>query len=698
MPLVIAVRFHDGRYHGHSDWPPSPARLFQALVAGVGQGEALAEKDQCAFAWLESLEAPVIAVPPMRAGQGFRNYVPNNDRDSVEGREFRNHREYLKALADIRAPKLIRPVLFNAETPLLYVWKFDSESEAVTNAQRTCAIAQHLYQLGRGVDMAWAWGEIVEDREAAERLAAYVGAIYRPGYGVGAVTLDVPFEGSLRSLIKRHASMRARFQTVYEPELRKEEPDRKVTIRQVFVQPPKPRFRQVAYDCPPTGLLFDLIDSRGKLSTWPLHRVVELTTRVRDGAAERLKGALTGQAETVHNVFIGRRDAAETDKSARLCISSLPSIGHRYSDHAVRRILIEIPPNCPLGVDDVEWAFSGLPLVSEHGEILCELTAGADRGMLMNYGVEDAPPAHVWRSITPAALPQQAARRRIEPTPLRQRDEQKGGCERVNEENRAAEAVYHALRHADIRAKVETIRVQREPFDAKGERVEAFAPGTRFPKERLWHVEIAFAERVRGPLVLGDGRYLGLGLMAPVKDDWRDVMVFPLPADARISVDNRPYLLRAVRRALMSLARTPDGAVETLFSGHEPDGAKANSGRHRHVFVAGADINRDGYIDELIVAAPWACDRSARPERREPAKFDRVAALLETVRAGRLGVIRLGPPEPRQPGGALFGPSRVWESETAYCPTRRARRGGMRCNRARRDRRMRAAQPTSPRD
>jgi CRISPR-associated protein Csb2 len=150
-------------------------------------------------------------------------------------------------------------------------------------------------------------------------------------------------------------------------------------------------------------------------------------------------------------------------------------------------------------------------------------------------------------------------------------------------------------------------------------RAEAFAPGTRFPKERLWHVEIAFAERLRGPLVLGDGRYLGLGLMAPVKGNWRDVMVFPLPADARIRVDDRLNLLRAVRRALMSLAQTRDGAVETLFSGHEPDGAKANSGGHRHVFLAVADRNRDGYLDELIVAAPLACDRSARPERLEPA-------------------------------------------------------------------------------
>src|SRR5262249_37316688 len=38
----------------------------------------------------------------------------------------------------------------------------------------------------------------------------------------------------------------------------------------------------------------------------------------------------------------------------------------------------------------------------------------------------------------------------------------------------------------------------------------------RFTKERLWHVEIGFGRPVPGPLLIGDGRYLGLGLMAPV--------------------------------------------------------------------------------------------------------------------------------------------------------------------------------------
>ena len=42
--LVIHVHLHEGRYHGEGDWPPCPARLFQALVAAAGLqgGEFLA--------------------------------------------------------------------------------------------------------------------------------------------------------------------------------------------------------------------------------------------------------------------------------------------------------------------------------------------------------------------------------------------------------------------------------------------------------------------------------------------------------------------------------------------------------------------------------------------------------------------------------------------------------------------------------
>ncbi len=512
--------------------------------------------------------------------------------------------------------------------------------------------------------MAWAWGGVLTPEETDARLAAAGRVLHRPSNGVGGAPLAVPITGSFESLVLRHKKMRLRFQTPSNSKPSKKEPD------WVFAQPPQPRFRQVVYDSPPKRLLFDLL---GEKAPWRLDRIVELTERVRYGAAQRLKEKLPEKAETIHGTIVGRRNANEADKAARVRVTPLPSIGHQHADHAIRRVLIEIPANCPIRVDDVEWAFSGLLLVSNDGEILCELAMAVELGMLAHYGLEDEAPALVWRTVSPAALPQQAARRRIDPT--RRRTEAKGGVERTDEDSKAVSAVIQALRHAGVSARPLAVRVQREPFDLKGARAEAFAPGPRFAKEQLWHVEIAFAASVGGPLILGDGRYLGLGLMEPVKDDRRDVIVFSVPPDGRVAAADRADLLRAVRRALMALSRDEKGDVSALFSGHEADGGPLASGSHRHVFLAGADLDHDGRIEQLIVAAPWVCDRSARPGRGERVAFDRVAASLEVVRAGRLGVIGLGSPRAPSEGDALIGPSRLWVSETPYCPTRHGGRG-----------------------
>src|SRR5262245_16020747 len=135
MPcLVVSVRFHEGRYHGKPEWPPSPGRLFQALLAAAAQGDVLVEEDRSALAWLESLEPPIIAAPPARRGQGFRNFVPNNDLDAVGGDPTR--------IGEIRTPKLTQPILIPVDTPLLYFWWFEAGPKSSPHAQRLRGIAE----------------------------------------------------------------------------------------------------------------------------------------------------------------------------------------------------------------------------------------------------------------------------------------------------------------------------------------------------------------------------------------------------------------------------------------------------------------------------------------------------------------------------------------------------------------------------
>jgi len=498
--LVIYVRLHDGRYHGMGDWPPAPARLFQALIAGSGLAGPITNTEREVLRWLERQGPPIIGAPRgRRADRGVLFYMPNNNSDRIGGDPLR--------MGKIRtATKVFHPYFFDPSIPFLYAWSVapaDVEKCAVV-----CSLAERLYQFGRGIDMAWAWGEMLDDGDLEDWLARYPGQVFRPAAGGKGITLLTPAAGSLDSLERRHKAFATRFQYILEGR----------SVRITFRKPPPPRFQKVVYNSPPSLLLYELRvpTADGSFAPWPLERAYVLVVRLRDGAVERLKRAMPHHSMDIERALVGRKPDGSNDcpPENRVRIFPLPSIGHVHADRQIRRVLVEVPAICPLRRDDIRWAFSGLNLLDqETGEILATLIPADEEAMLRHYGIGERA-SQVWRTVIPAALPESVRRRRIDPA--RTREEAKDGTERRKELERAANAVCQALRHAGVRAKPVAIRVQREPFEANGARVEAFASGSRFSSHRLWHVEIKFEEAVEGPLAIGDGRFCGLGLMAPV--------------------------------------------------------------------------------------------------------------------------------------------------------------------------------------
>jgi CRISPR-associated protein Csb2 len=154
----------------------------------------------------------------------------------------------------------------------------------------------------------------------------------------------------------------------------------------------------------------------------------------------------------------------------------------------------------------------------------------------------------------------------------------------------------------------------------------------------------------------------------------RDTLVFTVNEPNRPPVVERQSLLRALRRALMALARDENGRVDRLFSGHEPDGGPARSGRHDHVFLACEDRDQDGMIDHILVVALWRADRNSPQDRRRSERFDTVASGLAVVRAGELGLIGLSPPATPARGDAIFTRSRAWITKVPFTPDRHPRR------------------------
>jgi CRISPR-associated protein Csb2 len=665
--LLISVRVHDGRYHGAGDWPPAPARLFQAFVAGAGLSGPLRKEESAALGWLERRpRAPLIAAPIARAGQTVTFYVPRNDSDLAYASGDLDVR--VKRLGEMRNEKRYKPLLFNAAIPFLYAWSLDSAQEDEPHSQMICALAERVYQLGRSIDIAWAWGDVIEGPELDDRLSTYRGCIYRPSSGGNGQSLACPQPGSLESLVMRYQAYGRRFETAR---------NGKKASRGYFTRPPRPSFEAVAYDSPPGRRVYELRDGsrEDEFASWPLTQVCGLVEWLRDGAADRMRRAFPDRSADIERVLVGRRVDGRDDgpTSARVRIVPLPSIGHQHAGHEVRRVLVEVPTGCALRADHVHWAFSGCERIDpDTGVIEVILTPSTDENMLKHYGVAERASARVWRTVTPAALPESAKRRRIDPA--RVVAEAKDGAERAAEQARAAAAVTQALRHAEVRARVEAIRVQREPFEARGERVEAFAPGTRFAKERLWHVEITFNERIDGPLVIGDGRFVGLGVMAPAK---RAEGVHAFVIESGLGATPQPTeVARALRRAVMARAQDLLGAhvnLPTFFTGHERDGSVARTAGCPHLtFVF------DPVAMRLLIVAPHVVERRVptSEEILHLENLDEALADFGDLRAGSSGRLLLRASAIDTVTDPLFAASHTWNSVTLYEVTRHAKRVG----------------------
>lgn len=643
---ALTVHLHDRRYHGADEWPPAPARVFQALVAGAAQGRHVPEDAVLALTLLERLAPPLIAAPVARRGQRVSLFVPNNDLDAVGGDPGR--------VGEVRAKKTVQPRLLESEASFLYAWPLpEGQGDVLT------PLADGLYQFGRGVDPAWAVGELLDDEQLATRLRMHRGSIHRPTSGDGSHELAVPTTSTCASIVRRFDAALVR--------LRSGTNGRSTD----FVQPPKAHFAMVRYDGTSTFRLFELRSESepARSSPWATWRATSLIEHVRDTAVAALSRALPARKADIERVLVGRKqdgaNAGPLDERVRFI--PLPSVGHEYADQAIRRVLVQVPPG-PLAEGDVIWALSGRPLFdAQTGEIEGTMLAATRTDEMVGRYRSTS---RTWRSVTPLALGA-AKRRRIEPR--RQREEAKLATERVAEERAARHAVARALRHAKVDAALVRAHVQREPFDARGSRAERFAEGTRFEKEALWHVELELERDVRGPLVLGDGRFLGLGVMVPKVE--RGAFALNVEGGLRPDIDTT-ILARALRRAVMARAQTilrarGEGGLPSFFHGHARADERSTSNRSAHLAFS-VDVPRS----RLLIIPPHALDGGGHLSRQAATNLETLERALEDfteLRAGSAGVLALRV-APLSPDDPLLRSSRTFRSVSDYVVTRHVKR------------------------
>jgi CRISPR-associated protein Csb2 len=119
--FCITVRWLGDRFHGFIDgtesieWPPSPFRLFQSLLASAHR-YGMTEGRRQALAWLERQQnAPqLLAVADPATGVIFDHWVPDND-------NLVAHRK-----GSIRK---FRPVLHGDRPLVHYVWPINPDDQ-----------------------------------------------------------------------------------------------------------------------------------------------------------------------------------------------------------------------------------------------------------------------------------------------------------------------------------------------------------------------------------------------------------------------------------------------------------------------------------------------------------------------------------------------------------------------------------------
>lgn len=482
--LCISVTFLDALFHGKGDderpeWPPSPLRLFQALVAGTHAGchqKDWSETKQRAFEWLEKRNPPDIVAPPSHEARPYTLFVPDNDSDNKE--KF-DRQKRLKG-------KLFHPHRILDGDAIHYLWRIEDTEwpSAEANVSIILNEATKLLALGLGIDMVIGYGCLLSAAEVngLKGVRWHPREAYRPEQ-----KWRVPREGTLRNA-----------QSVYRSRIKRLEGKRyrplevlnaygEVLYVKAGTLPPRP---YVAFALEP----YSVGKHRRAVSQSDIAKVAAMVRHTACGEAKRDSHNFPGGAEK----YVAGHLPRDSPSSVRFSYLPLPSVGHPHADGMIRRVLIAEPYGG--NGEHVKWAkrrLANTELIESSTEktfaLLSELDA-EDRRMVRNY----VQASKAWLTVTPVILP---------------------GFDDGKYE-KALGLLQKAIQQAGLDVEmVEDANLRKAPFLSGSLHPLAYFRPDYLRNLPGWHVYLQFREPVDGPLAIGLGRHIGLGLFLPADTD-----------------------------------------------------------------------------------------------------------------------------------------------------------------------------------
>ena len=504
--FVLSFRFLAPWFHGRGaegvpEWPPSPLRAFQAVVAAAGRAGTLGST-RAALQWLEQLPAPTVLAPPAQVSKsGYRLSVPHNAMDLV-ARQWTKGGE--GSASEHRTMKNVLPYRLPEEAAVHYVWTIDA---GVTVDPSLLAAARGVVALGWGTDLVVGDGAVLDAAaipEIAEGLDSWMPR------ADGRKSFRVPTEGTLQDLDRRHAAFQAR-----------------TSLEDPILRPPAAisQFKLVAYARPTQSAAvnyagftlmradadelraFDTIRG-GMVVAGMLRHAVRIATERAGWEEARVRSVVLGHGEGGHS---------------RLLLVPVPSIEPRGPGAevvgAVRRVMVFSTDTASRDVAWIQRALGGMDLVDESTGAVRAVLAAAARSdsVLARYVGEST----TWVTVTPLVLPGHDDPGGIRKKLRHERSSEDQKLMILRMQKRRESLVRKALLHAGLGEALAfsaQVELSDAGFVAGVDVASRYAVPAHLQGAPRLHVRLRWPSAVAGPLCIGSGRFSGLGLFVAVSE------------------------------------------------------------------------------------------------------------------------------------------------------------------------------------
>jgi CRISPR-associated protein Csb2 len=515
MNFCIHIRFIHPHplFHGVSDggdaeWPPSPMRVFQAILNAASlraRGSGLSQEVQRALQFLEGQRPQIIAPPATQCEVGYRAYVPHNQGDLVTAAWHRGRNE--ESIASHRVEKDHRPMRLQSDGEGLptvsYVYSIDTQQvDTQTFLESIRPVARSIYCLGWGIDQVVADAEWVDDAAAVGLLGERFTSSSN-----GSTVLRTPRAGALEALQSRYTRFVNR-----------------LVGNDWTPVPPVTCFEQVRYrrdSDPPKRpyAVFKLVDENDDTVSYPQSKFIHIAGMTRHLAKKMMERTpprnLRGRdAESwVNSYVLGHRSHDDQQPSlehTQFSYIPLQSIGMEHTDPSVRRVMIV----APVGDEDwLEYLATRIDDLELEPMAKTRLPPGTRLERIDNRkkdGVRDAYTQNWsdWASVTPVILPGHDDHKPEKTVKLILKALSQSGIDQ--------ECVFEWSAYSHFRKMLGAHKYVRDVSAPNGKRMVNYIRPDHLLEQSAVHLKIQFPHPVPGPIAIGAGRHCGFGLMAGI--------------------------------------------------------------------------------------------------------------------------------------------------------------------------------------